>query len=122
MYRMAHSVERGEGEGHILKRMLYTRDVHLVMSAAPPFVNHMSHKVKNPFDVSSPNLMAAMARQSRIWKCNTISFASKLYESPVTSILLSGCEAWALLADSDKKKLKRDPGLRNQMPDEALCL
>ena len=38
--------------------------------------------------------MAAMARLSRIWLCNTISFASKfkLHKSPVTSILLYGCE------------------------------
>ena len=37
--------------------------------------------------------MAAMARLNRIWRCNTISFASKfkLYKSLVTSILLYGC-------------------------------
>ena len=37
--------------------------------------------------------------------CNTISFASKfkLYKSLVTSILLYGCEAWTLLADSEKR-------------------
>ena len=36
--------------------------------------------------------MAQMARLSRIWQCNTISFASKckLYTSLVTSILLYG--------------------------------
>ena len=38
--------------------------------------------------------MAAFARLDRIWRCNTISFASrfKLYKSPVTSTLLCGCE------------------------------
>ena len=48
--------------------------------------------------------MAAMARLNRIWRCNTTSFASKfkLYESLVASILLYGCETWALLADSEK--------------------
>ena len=37
--------------------------------------------------------MAAMARLNRIWRCNTISFASKfkLYKTLVTSILLYGC-------------------------------
>ena len=36
--------------------------------------------------------MAAMARLNRIWRCSTISLASKfkLYKSPVTSILLYG--------------------------------
>ena len=48
---------------------------------------------------------AAMARLNRIWRCNTISFASKfkLYKSLFTSILLYGCEPWTLLADSHKK-------------------
>ena len=38
--------------------------------------------------------MAAMARLNRIWRCNTISFASKfkLYKSLVTSVVLYGCE------------------------------
>ena len=38
--------------------------------------------------------MAAMARLNRIWRCNNISFASKLklYKSLVTTILLYGCE------------------------------
>ena len=38
--------------------------------------------------------MAAMARLSRIWRYNTISFTSKFrfYKSLVTSILLFGCE------------------------------
>ena len=37
---------------------------------------------------------AAMARLNRIWRCNTISFASKfnLYKCLATSILLYGCE------------------------------
>ena len=45
--------------------------------------------------------IAAMARPNRIWRCNTISFASKfkLYKTLVTSILLYGCETWTLLAD-----------------------
>ena len=49
--------------------------------------------------------MAAMARLNRIWRCNTISFASKfkLYNCLVTSILLSGCETWTLLADCEKR-------------------
>ena len=48
---------------------------------------------------------AAVARLSRIWRWNTISFASKfkLYKSVVTSILLYGCETWTPLADSVKR-------------------
>ena len=48
---------------------------------------------------------SAMTRLNRIWWCNTISFASKLklYKSLVTFILLHGCEAWTLLADSEKR-------------------
>ena len=50
--------------------------------------------------IASP--MAAMAILNRIWRSNTMSFASKfkLYKSLVTSILLCGCETWTLLADS----------------------
>ena len=50
--------------------------------------------------------MAAMAILTRIWWCNTISFASKfrLYKFLVTFILLYGCETWILLADSEKKE------------------
>ena len=63
---------------------------------------------------------AAMARLNSIWRCNTISFASKfkLYESPVTSILLYGYETWTLLADSEENiqafetKCLRKPLLR----------
>ena len=49
--------------------------------------------------------MAATGRLNRIWRCNTISFASKfqLYKSLATSILLYRCETWTLLADSGKK-------------------
>ena len=38
--------------------------------------------------------MTAVARLSKIWRCNTISFAGKLklYKSLVTFILLYGCE------------------------------
>ena len=45
--------------------------------------------------------MTAVARLNRIWLSNTINFASKfkLYKSPVTSILVCGCETWTLLAD-----------------------
>ena len=56
--------------------------------------------------------MAAMARFNRIWQSNTISFASKLHKSLVTSILLYGCEKRTLLADSEK-----DPGFRNHVPN-----
>ena len=49
--------------------------------------------------------MAAMVKLNRIWRCNTISFASKFkpLKSLVTSILLYGCETWTLLADSGKR-------------------
>ena len=47
-----------------------------------------------------------LARLNRIWRCNTISFASKfkLYKSLVTPILLYDCETRTLLVDSEKKK------------------
>ena len=50
-------------------------------------------------------IASAMARPNRIWRCNTISFASKfkLYKSVVASILLFGCEIWTLLANSEKR-------------------
>ena len=47
--------------------------------------------------------MTAMARLNRIWRCNTISFASKFQLYIVTSILLYGCEPWTLLAGPEKK-------------------
>ena len=49
-----------------------------------------------------------MATLNRIWQYNTISFASKfkLYEF-LTSILLSGCKTWLLLAVSKKKKERK---------------
>ena len=61
--------------------------------------------------------MAAMARLSRIRRCNTISFASKFrfYKSLVTSTVLHGCETGTLLADSEKK----EPGFRNQVHEET---
>ena len=61
--------------------------------------------------------MAAMARLNRIWRFNTISFASKfkLYKSLVTSTLLYGCETWTLLAEPEK----RDPGFRNQAQEKT---
>ena len=42
--------------------------------------------------------MAAMARLNRIWRCNTISFASKfkLYKSLVTSIIINGYETFTV--------------------------
>ena len=46
---------------------------------------------------------AAMGRLNRIRRCNTISIASKLYKSPVTSILLYGCQTWTLIADPEKR-------------------
>ena len=50
------------------------------------------------------SVMAAMARLSGIWWCNTISLANifKLCDSLVNSILLYGCETWTLLTDSEK--------------------
>ena len=52
--------------------------------------------------ISIASAMAAMARLSRTWWCNTISFTGKfkLYKSLVISIPLYGCETWTLLADS----------------------
>ena len=48
---------------------------------------------------------AAMARLSRIWKSNNISFQTKyrLYRSLVLSILLYGCETWTLLAETERR-------------------
>ena len=59
--------------------------------------------------------IAAMARFNRIWQCNTISFAGKfkLYESLVTSFLLYCCKTWTLTLK------KKDPGFRNQVPEET---
>ena len=51
-------------------------------------------------------------RIREICRCNTISFASKLYKSLVTSILLYESKTWILLADS--KNRRKDPGFRNQ--------
>ena len=47
---------------------------------------------------------AAMARLGRIWKSN-ISFHTKyrLCRSQVVSILLYGCEAWTLMAETEKR-------------------
>ena len=43
-------------------------------------------------------------RLNRIWRCNTMSFASKFkfYKSLVTSILFHGCVTRTLLADPEK--------------------
>ena len=48
---------------------------------------------------------AAMARLGRIWKSSSISFRTKysLYRALVLSILLYGCEAWTLLAETEKR-------------------
>ena len=61
--------------------------------------------------------MAAMTRLNRIWRCNTISFASKFkpLKSLVTSILLYGCEIWTLPADS----AKNCPGFQNKVHEET---
>ena len=61
--------------------------------------------------------MAEVARLKRIWRCNTIRFASKfkLYKSLVISIPLYGCETWTLLADSEKK----DQGFQIQVHEET---
>ena len=50
-------------------------------------------------------IASAMSRLNRIWRCNTISSASKfkVYKSLVTSILLYSYETWSLLADSEKR-------------------
>ena len=58
-------------------------------------------------------IASAMTKLNRIWRRNTISFASEfqLCQSLVTSVFLYGCETWTLLADSEKK----DPGFRNQV-------
>ena len=50
-----------------------------------------------------------MARLNRICWSNAISFISnfKLYKSLVTTIFLSGCETWTLLADWKQKKGSR---------------
>ena len=55
--------------------------------------------------------VAALARLKRMKWNNTISFTSKfkLYKSLVISILLCGSETWTL---------KKDPGFRNQLPEE----
>ena len=47
---------------------------------------------------------AAMARLTRVWKSD-ISFQTKhkLYKSLVISILLYGCEAWTLHADTERR-------------------
>ena len=57
--------------------------------------------------------MAAMSRLNRIWRCNTIRFASKLklYNSLVAFMLLYGHETWTLLADS----VEKDPDFPNQV-------
>ena len=48
----------------------------------------------------SIRIASAMARLSRLWQCNIISFARtvKLYKSVVTSVLLCSCETWTLFA------------------------
>ena len=48
--------------------------------------------------------ITAMVRLNGTWRCNNISIASKFkfYKSLVTSILLYGCETWALLTGSEK--------------------
>ena len=50
-------------------------------------------------------IVSAMTRLNRIWRSNTIGFASKfkLYKSLVASILLYGCEIWTKLDDSEKR-------------------
>ena len=49
--------------------------------------------------------VAAMIRLNRIWRCSTVSSASrfKLYESLVTSILPYSCDTWTLLVDSENR-------------------
>ena len=48
---------------------------------------------------------SAMAKLSKIWKSNDISFPTKmkLYKSLVLSILLYGCESWTLMAETTKR-------------------
>ena len=48
---------------------------------------------------------AAMARLTKLWKTNNISFAvkHKMYKVLVVSILLYGCETWTLLPDTERR-------------------
>ena len=43
-------------------------------------------------------IASAMARLNKIWRCNTICFASKF-----KPYKCCGCETWTLLADSEKR-------------------
>ena len=49
--------------------------------------------------------MAAMSKLDEIWKCNRLSFKTKLrlYRTLVIPILLYGCESWTLNADTAKR-------------------
>ena len=49
--------------------------------------------------------MEATARLSRIWRCNTISFANKFkrYQSLFISIIPYGWETWTLITDSERR-------------------
>ena len=96
----------------------------ITISAAVSMNNQKLDEMTN-FEYLGPNLCkdgtssaevqiriaSAMARLNKVWRCNTISFASKfkLYKSLVTSILLCGCERWTLLADSEKGSLLSKP-------------
>ena len=67
-------------------------------------------------------IASAMARLNRIWRCNTINFASKfkLYKSLVTSLLFCGCETWTLLTDSEK--LKKIHAFETKCKRKLLCI
>ena len=60
--------------------------------------------------------IATMARLNRIWRCNTLSSASKfkLYKSVVISVL-SGCETWTLCADFKKRIQAFEPSARGNI-------
>ena len=68
--------------------------------------------------INLASAMTSMARLNRIWRCNTISFASKfkLYVPLVTSLLLYECETWTLLADSEKGSRLSKPSTSSTRP------
>ena len=60
--------------------------------------------------------MAAMARLNKIWRCNTIS---SLVSSNSTDLLLPPSSSVAVKHGPCLLALKKDPGFRNQVPEET---